>query len=355
MDTTTAAHRLKIEESRLLAWEAGEQQPSITQLERAADLYQRPLAAFFLSAPPEEFAIVKDFRRLPGAPTDPSSELISELRKTGARREIVLELLEDLGEEPATFNLRSDPSESAPAAAERIRGLLGITPEDQRSWTDAYAALRGWRKAVEAKDVLVFQITGVRVKETRGFSTFYDRLPAIAINGKDAPTARCFTLMHELGHLLRRSGAVCDMREHNAAEVWCNRFAGELLVPASALRVQVGESAYREQWPDAVLSSLSRRFWVSAEVVLRRLVTIRLASQEFYDRWRASRGEEAASSGGPVPVPNRVLAHAGGTFVNLVLSAYHADRITASTLSNYLGMKLKHVPAIEALMLGGAS
>lgn len=354
LDVSTAAHKLKIDEAKLLACEEGRDRLTMSKLERAADVYRRSLAVFFLPAPPEEFQVVKDFRRLPGAPADPSPELTVETRKAGARREIALEMLEELGEEAPAFNLSAATTEAAPAAAARVREVLGISVEEQLGWRDAYVAYRTWRAAVEEHGVLVFQITGVPVAETRGFSTFYEPLPVIAVNGKDAPTARCFTLMHELGHLLRRGGAVCDWRERDAEEVWCNRFAGELLVPAEALRAEVVGLTHREEWPDPVLTRLSRSFGVSPEVIVRRLVTIRRATQDFYTRWRDERGDEPPpAGGGPVPVPNRVVAHAGSTFVNLVLSAYHADRITASTLSNYLGAKLKHLPAIEALMIGG--
>ncbi len=355
LDVSAAAHKLGIDEAKLLACEEGRDRLTMAKLERAADVvYRRPLAVFFLPAPPEEFQVVKDFRRLPGAPSAPSPELTVELRKAGARRAIALEMLDELGEAAPNFDLRASRKEAAQAAAARVRAALGISVEEQLDWRDAYVAYRTWRAAVEEHGVLVFQITGVPVNQTRGFSTFYEELPVIAVNGKDAPTARCFTLMHELGHLLRRGGSVCNWSERDAEEVWCNRFAGELLVPSEALRAEVVDLIHHDEWPDPVLTRLSRRFGVSPEVIVRRLVTIRRATQDFYQRWRDERGDESPpAGGGPVPVSKRVVAHAGSTFVSLVLSAYHADRITASTLSNYLGAKLKHLPAIEALMIGG--
>jgi Zn-dependent peptidase ImmA (M78 family) len=300
LDASTAARRLGVGYARLRAWDAGEAQLTMSQQEKAAEAYKRPLAAFFLPDPPEEFEVVRDFRRLPGAPAAPSPELITDLRKAAARREIALELFEELDEQLPVLKLRSEPSESYKDAAARTREALGVTIDQQRSWRDAYGALRAWRAAVEAHGVLVFQITGVEVRETRGFSTFYDRLPVVAINGKDAPTARCFTLMHELGHLLTRRGAVCDLQDRDDSEIWCNAFAGEVLVPSDDLRKAIAGLPHREEWPDHELTKLSRRFWVSAEALLRRLVSIRLASQEFYKRWRAKHREVKYEGGGPV-------------------------------------------------------
>lgn len=354
MDVEFVADRLKVDATTVRSWESGEQQLSMSRLERLSDLYKRPLAVFFLPAAPQEFEVVQDFRRLPGAPAEPSTELTVELRKAGARREIALDLLTELGEQVPRFKLRANATEAATAVAQRVRNTLGVTPEHQQEWENEYAGLREWRAIVESKGVLVFQMKSVPVNETRGFSTFYERLPIIALNGRDAATARCFTLMHELGHLLLRSGAACDMSGRNKVEVWCNAFAGELLVPASVLETHVASLAHHEDWPDPLLRNLSRRFWVSPEVVLLRLLTLRRTTQRFYDEWR-SRQQNLGSSGGRADPPRQVISHAGGTFVQLVLSAYHARRITASTLSNYLGVKLKHLPAIEALMFHGGA
>lgn len=353
-----AAAGLGIAEAKLAAWESEEPQgrPSIAQLRKLADFYRRPLAAFFLPEPPPEPRLVADFRRLPGAPRQPSPGLTLELRRAAARREIVIELAEDLGEAPPKFALDAGRGHSPEAVARLVRGLLGIDAETQRGQRDAYAALRRWRRAVEAQGALVFQISGVDVGETRGFSCFHELLPLIAINSADAPVARIFTLAHELGHLVRHTGAVCDLAGSSTEEAWCNRFAGELLVPATELQAIVQQMPDRREWPDHELNRIARAFWVSAEVVLRRLVAIDRASSAFYERWRARHLVVAAARvAGPVPVPNRLLSSAGTTFVSLVLSAFHADRISASTLAGYLGVKFKHLKAIESLVTAEAS
>jgi Zn-dependent peptidase ImmA (M78 family) len=279
-----------------------------------------------------------------------------ELRRAAARREIAIELADELGEPPPSFDLSFDRGASADAAAREVRARLGVDATDPRNQRDAYAALRNWRRAIEAHGALVFQISSVDVSETRGFSSFHEPLPIVALNSGDAPVARIFTLAHELGHLVRRKGAVCNLTESSVEEVWCNRFAGELLVPGEALQTIAAPLAYRAEWPDSELQRLARMFWVSPEVILRRLVAIERASQRFYERWRKQRSATTPrTAGGPVPMPNRVLSSSGASFVRLVLSAFHADRISASTLAGYLGIKLKHLRAIEELVTAEAS
>jgi transcriptional regulator with XRE-family HTH domain len=63
-----AAKRLKIDESRLAAWEepANEDAPSISQLRKIAALFKRPLAVLYLEEAPPRFEVMRDLRRLPG-------------------------------------------------------------------------------------------------------------------------------------------------------------------------------------------------------------------------------------------------------------------------------------------------
>ncbi|PJN93187.1 hypothetical protein CNY89_22845, partial [Amaricoccus sp. HAR-UPW-R2A-40] len=50
-----AAGKLGVDEERLLAWEAGDEPPSIPQLRNMAELYKRPLAVLYLPKPPTTF------------------------------------------------------------------------------------------------------------------------------------------------------------------------------------------------------------------------------------------------------------------------------------------------------------
>lgn len=356
MDLEAVATRAKLDPRKLEAAETGEGHLTMAQLGKLATWYKQPLAVFFLPAPPRETKVVRDFRRLPGAPNVPSPELTAETRKVGARREIVLELTQELGDEPSKFDLTARRSEDPAAVASGIRQALGIDVATQRSWKTEADALSAWRTAVEAHGALVFQFSGVDVRETRGFSIYYDPLPVIAINSRDATTARIFSLMHELGHLLLRDGAACDMAEHERqpVEAWCNRFAAELLAPADEVRLAVGEPPDAGEWSDRQISSLARRFWVSKVSAVLRLVALGLASQRFYREWK-SHQDTTPSSGGRADPPRQVLSRGGRTYVSVVLEAYHSDKISASTLSSYLGAKLEHLPKIEELVVGGRS
>lgn len=359
MDPSVASKKLHVTEERLRAWEEGAEDISVAQLRLASEVYKRPLAVFFLPRPPTDFRAMRNFRRLPGVPEAPSTELMRELHLAASRRDIAEELAELIGEEPPRFRLRARLSEDALDAAIRVRASLGISLAAQHAWKDEYEALRAWRSALESLGVLVFQVSRIALQETRGFSAHFDPYPVIAMNAKDSPVARCFTLMHELGHLALHSGAVCDAQvmgdvRFDPIEVWCNEFSAGVLVPLEEFRADARAYPFDDEWPREALRELANRYKVSQEVVYRRLLTIGRASSRAYQEWRDSYEALPAkkSAGGP-EFPVRLVSSSGRPFVGLALAAYNTNKITASALAGYLGTQLKHLGRIQELVWTG--
>ena len=70
------ARRLQVKEERVAAWEKGERQPTLRQLEQLARFLHRPFSVFFLPRPPQLPPLAADYRRLPGVePGHESPEL----------------------------------------------------------------------------------------------------------------------------------------------------------------------------------------------------------------------------------------------------------------------------------------
>ncbi len=362
------ARRLKVQLDRLLDWEAGRSRPTVPQLRKLAQLYRRPLAVFYLPGPPKDFDAMKSFRRHPNREFKPPSlELAYQLREVEMHREVLVDLAALAGEALAQFIVPAKPEEATTAVAERLREKLGISIQQQQRWTDQYDALHGWRHAIETLGVLVFQVSRVTVGEMRGFSIFYPELPIIAVNSADAPKGRIFSLVHELTHLALGHGELCDEADSTAeshyadkVEVFCNAVAGETLLPGEVLEDVPGlphREARSRAIPLEVVHEIAGRFKVSEEVVLLRLLAAGRISREAYQQRRkdlqARPPAQRKSKGGP-SVPVRVVSNLGVPYVRAVLDALHSDRITLSDVSDYLGVRVKHLPKIETFVLGGA-
>jgi Zn-dependent peptidase ImmA (M78 family) len=301
-----------------------------------------------------------------------SPELLLQLRRAQERREIALELFDELNDTPSmpeiSVSLRSDPE----AVGADIRRVLGVTMGQQETWRDRqrYKPLANWRRCIEDVGVLVFQFTDVETSEALGFSIVDGSIPVVAVNRKLKPNGRIFSMMHEFVHVALRIGGLCDMEEalhrppeDQRIEVFCNQAAAAALVPASDF-LRVGSVAAHSgaDWADPHIADLADRFSVSREVIVRRLLTLGRTTNQFYGEKRAQYAAERAAqqantsaaanerSGFESPAVKAVSTQ-GPSYVRLVLQSYHQGRITLSDVSNYLGVRTKHLPRIERAVL----
>jgi len=367
-DVAQAAKKLGARRERIEAWERGKEKPTVAQLRKLAEIYKRPLAVFYLPKPPKSFDAMHDFRRMPGQISGVESpELRVEIRRALYRREIALDLYKALEESPPELKARAEATEDPEEVAHRMRDLIGVSPNQQRKWKDENEAIRAWRTAIENLGVLVFQARDVEPREMLGFSFAETPLPVIVANIKDSPRRRIFTMLHELAHILLRQDAICDLDDENPrepsdlrVEAFCNRIAGAALVPKGQLLQEqsVADTRGPLEWPDDELASLARHYWVSREVVLRRLLLLGRTTQKFYERKRAEYQKEYTSRRKKpgFATPDRlVISTAGEHFVRLVLNGYANDRITSSDVADFLDLRLKHVPKIEEALLRRSS
>lgn len=364
------ARKFKTTPGRVRAWESENAHPTMVQLRKLAHCYGRPLGFFFLPAVPPEHEKIRDFRRfILGRSPEMSTSLRFEVRLAHERRAEALELAREAGLDVPRFKTRFSISDDPDAAALRLREELDVSVDTQARWTDKFGALNAWRAAVERCGVLVFQ-TGrtstlrVRPAEARGFSIAGPDLPAVVLNGSDAPAARAFTLAHELTHLALSSTGLCDLHDAtdpsnwgDDVEVFCNRVAGAVLVPEAALlahpTVLAVDSA--KAWDDDELDTIARTFWVSRHVVLRRLLITGRASLSFYRRWVKADADafpgRTESSSPRMSTSQLVVRQQGRLFPRIILSAFHEGFLTEQDVVNSLGAGVDDLRKIETAIV----
>jgi Zn-dependent peptidase ImmA (M78 family)/DNA-binding XRE family transcriptional regulator len=357
------AKKVGVKVDRIIAWEAGQERPSVAQLRNFAAATKRPLAVFYLAEPPRTFDALHDFRAgtAAGVPPSTSPELAFEIRKAFDRREWALELISDLQLKPATFGVKLGLGEDPEGAAATIRAALNVRTDVQSQWRVDNEAFREWRALLERVGILTFQATKLELDEARGFSISLKPLPVVVVNIKDAYRGRIFTLLHEVAHLALNDGGICDLDDNQRRNVsariesYCNRVAGAILFPRNDL---LGTSEVRSHrlsdmtWSDSELQALSRRFGGSREALLVRLLTLGRTSENFYykkrdeykieyAKWREQRKE------GFAPPHVVSVSSAGPLFTSLVIENFNREHITASDVSDYLQVRVKHLPEIQ--------
>jgi len=368
-----AAEFLKVPFEKLSAWENGEDFPTINQLREIAKKYRITFAAFFYpTPPPSRKKKVNDFRLHPESPIDFSHLMAFEVRNAIDKREIMLEMYEDLGEKPKEWQLKCLINNDPEKVAQDIRSYIGLSIDLQRKWRDNTIAFPAMRQLLEKTGVLVLQATKLDLKEMRGLSISEFPLPIVIINRKDSAAGRIFSIFHELAHVALRSSSLCDLNEEDnglseglkTIEFFCNRVAGACLVPKTDLLNNeiVKNNSNLTSWGDEDLAKLAKLFCVSKETILRRLLVLgkttnsfyRLKRNEFIADFERIKNIKKKRSGFVTPAVNSVSS-SGKLYSGLVLGALSANKITTSDASDFLGVRLKHFDTIARMTGSGGS
>ena len=289
------------------AWETGELQPTLNQLETFARAMHVPIGYLFLPHPPDEPLPIPDFRTMSGRAVErPTPNLLDMIYACQERQGWYSEFVLATRQQEASFvgsaTLSTKPEEAAAQMARILKFDLNARAACG-SWEEA---LRLFIAQADQAGVLVM-VSGVVLsnntrtldpEEFRGFALADRRAPLVFINGADSKAGQMFTLAHELAHLWLGSSAISNagaapVAGYRREEVWCNAVAAELLVPLAALRssLEHGEEL------DDTLQRLARRFKVSTLVILRRLLDAGSLTRPSFDAaWRQEL--ERAARGG---------------------------------------------------------
>ena len=364
LEINYAAKRLKVDSKRLEEWENGVDRPTFTQLKEIAKLYRTHISIFYLPEPPTDFQLLTDYRVLPQQ--EPATEeqqiyrLNANIVEAHERRETLIELYELLEEPPPEVTLNIDERErkNSKQAAEKISEFLEFKREQLQRANNRYTALKFWKHTVEAKGILVCQTNphlSLDLETVRGFCIAQKPLPVIVLNSKDRPYGRIFTLIHELVHIALGESVIqntsfeeVNFRRLDQTEVFCNRVAGEVLVPENELLGIVNLETLERDLP-----KMSKHFHVSPEVIMRRLQILRKISMRKYRAYRNSQLEKykdaRKQSGGHPPYSNQLLNASGEHFARTAFAAYYDDKITRSELASvFFNCKTKHLSKIES-------
>lgn len=360
------AKRLQVKVERVNAWEQGERKPTLRQIEQLSRFLHRPLGVFFLPKPPDLPPLAAEYRRLPGIrPGHESPELRLAVRQMLTRRENALNLMAEMGVPVSDFELIAHLNESPAEVGVRLRAALAVPIENQLQWRSEWEAWRTWRACVEAIGVLVFQFAKVGLAEVRGISLLHAPLPVVGINGKEIPEGKSFTLLHEVVHLMLAAGkeekpALLEKRsgtEWQQVERFAEIAASNALIPEQALRAAVGRGQSDAGWSLDDMRNLARRFRVTPLAMATRLRESGVITWARYRSWREGWDKYVASlpprRGGFATPPEKAINRSGRPFVQLVLEALDANRITSVDAGRYLDLKFEHFGKLRNMLSQG--
>jgi Zn-dependent peptidase ImmA (M78 family)/transcriptional regulator with XRE-family HTH domain len=352
ISTAQLANRLGKDEATVLAWEANEDAPTLRQLEKVAALLKRPLAVFFFSQQPELPTPEKEFRSLP-LPEEETEALDTNfaLREAHARQLGILELTDGEGPAGDSFLFKT----LTVLQPDALRRTLGVPLTTQQSWANPEEAFNEWRARLESVGIIVFK-RSFKQMSISGFCLPHETVPVIVVNNGTTWARQVFTLFHETCHLAHHHhgvtradhGYLAELtHDERKVEATCNRFAADFLVPE------------REFAPDAVsfdgtentIVKLARRFNVSREVILRRLLDLGRVSTDTYEEWSSRWNTNYFARKKPKSPGGNYYAttasYLGPTFLRLAFGAYHRGAVDLAGLADHLGVKARNLVKLE--------
>lgn len=341
--------KLKISPEDFAAWERGDARPSFDKAQKIAQALHIPFGYLFLSNPPDLTVPLPDMRTQ--AERHPLSldflEVVNDaLVKQDWYRDHLQEIKEPRLKFVGSFTLKDDPGKVA-ADIRRVLGMNLALRRAARYWGDYVAKLSGRSEDV---GILVMR-SGVVGNATRrklssgefqGFALTDPLAPIVFVNSDDFKAAQVFTLVHELAHIwigksaISRFDPTIPREPESPIELFCNQVSAEVLAP---------RQEFEEVWTNAeiemLVGRLSRYFWVSTLVILRRAYELdKITKKEFFEHVELERKKYKRQQASGGNYYRNVIARMGSQFTKSVLAEVRAGNLLYRDAARLLRMKV---------------
>lgn len=358
MSIEELARRSKRPLEEVEKWEAGEKIPPYGRLEDMAyKYYQVPIAVFFFPSPPVIEDPVQKFRRLSDYELERFSDnTFKKIRIAQAYQDSLVDILADHKTSKSILKKSFKYQGSPVKLAQKARKYIGISFKDQFNYRSSSKAFKQWRYALEKVGIFTFK-DSFKDKYISGFCLYNEIYPIIMINNSNSFTRQIFTIIHELGHILLGITGVTDTDEsyfsyldkhEYKAEIFCNKFASEFLVPKKEFKDDI---AWFEEDGFKVIEEIAEQYSVSREVILRKLLDNNCVSQDLYlekanewnkDYLRNSKG----SKGGNYYLTK--ISYLGESYTKFAFTQHQKGELSRVQLANHLNVKAKNLSSLEA-------
>ena len=339
----------------IINWEEGKDYPTYAQLEKLAyTIYKRPLAVFFFPNIPNIPKNNGKFRTLDNEIFNEIPTRIIELMNQARVMQLNLQEL-DSNSRIRITELELDIHEQN--FYEKLRDVLGVDLELQKKAKNMSDAFEMWRSAFYECGVYVFK-EAFKDNSFSGFCLYDIKYPVIYINNSMSYSRQIFTLFHELCHILIKTSGIDKANDdyisrleldNRKLEMICNMFAGKFLVPTNDLLKLIDNVEINEK----NIEKLSKKYSVSRDVILRKLLDMGKISKEAYEKKHSDYQEEMyrkpINSGGG-NYYNTKKAYLGENYINDVCSNYYSGKIDLYETANYLNVRVEAIPQLGVMI-----
>ena len=182
--------------------------------------------------------------------------------------------------------------------------------------------------------VLAFDLSDVGGMTAHAWSGTKRVASVIVVNSEHSGERQRFTLTHELGHLVLGVDPSAD------AEKAAHRFAGAFLMPADAVRMEIGRRRTSIGWSE--LFSLKRLFGVSVQALVYRCRDLGIFNESLFRRLFRDMSKFGWRSP-PYAEPRAIRGEEPTRFERLCSRALAENMISEAKAAELLGISVREV------------
>jgi Zn-dependent peptidase ImmA (M78 family) len=342
MSEEDIAKKLKLTKSEYLEMEHGDEPISQNDLVHLADIYKRPLIAFYSVDITQSTELPHDYRL--NRDKKITSEVFLAKRKALYLAE---ELREITGRKTTLPNINTDIS--AIELARKVRTLLEIDYEILKeiiSTKQKHETILGYYKSL-IEEKFFIPVLEHPLKTSSGVRAFsvYGEISVMVLNESDSNEVRLFSLFHEFCHLLKRQDGICtvDMEKDNRPEEkYCDEFAAFLLMPEQQVKKAVSNLS------EAIttvkqLNEISKWFGVSKLVTIIQMKTLGIINPNQYKSLKTKLDALPKNNFGRRNWEQTYIKRTSRLVLNNLIESYRKGDLTYASLSTITGIKDKYL------------
>jgi Zn-dependent peptidase ImmA (M78 family) len=338
---------LGFNEKEYSEWERTGKNIPFKKLQILSKYFRRQLSCFFLTEVPKRIKKPTDHRNLNIFNPNLSNETALVIRRANRYTKLLMELNDAdyyknkykwLEEFKKSFSHHKTIDKED--IVEWVRTKINFSIETQRgagSPGEVYSLLRNMIE--EKLGISVFQFKMPK-QEVQGFCYADDAPYCIIINSDHyAETGKIFTLMHELGHILKHQSSICypeKVDNDEKLEFECNSFAGNLLIPKNVVMFENSAAGIYRQ---------AKKLRISSEAYLRRMKTLGLVSDEMFFKLLDEIRSKVIKPRKGFAILSQIqksVNSRGRHLFDTVVDASRNNKISYSSASDVLGIKINH-------------
>ncbi len=355
---------LKLKAEKFNSWEdpSCDVLPTINQAKNVAKCLRVPFAGLYMN--PADILIKRpparlDLRTLPNHNFDDSGTNLAVVDLIQIR-DFYFDICKELNIAVPDFSVQISIEDDIACWAQLIRQKFQISMSEQYKLASARQLFLYLKRKVEDNGVFIQCFSGVDTDVLRGLAISFKKMPVIGINEDDYYPAKSFTIIHELVHIIKRHSVVCNNMYNSFStrveEIFCNAVAGEVLVPTDELK-KLLSSIQNSIISLQLIENLSKKFSVSKEVIIRRLLDTgyidsstykqfaRQIQEMFDDQRRKLREQISAELAPPIRriMYREAIDKTSSRLCTVLYKGFTEGVLQKQDISRYLGLEQKHI------------